>query len=351
MSKPNEIKVANKIRDALIKLKTQKNEDLIDKLKSCQLNLKDFTSNLSKLEKAYSNVYSLAAQRLRTRVSRDVNDLYHSANMARQLFETSEDKIPDFKSVFEEVVQLLYESDGDITIDDAKNTLSMETDPIELDGLYLGRFCISLCISEIPKLCRLSPYNIIALEPNPAATNSDVTHPHVSCEKLCEGDGTTVITNALVQARLADFFTIVKNVLETYNPDSPYVSLDDWEGISCYDCGYTVAGDECYYCENCEHDFCSSCSTYCQICDTTICLGCSFECPDCEQPVCHGCIAVCSECEETVCKNCINEEGLCHQCQEKRKEQENEEKKEEAGKPKANPTVQSDSVGEAIVHA
>ena len=22
---------------------------------------------------------------------------------------------------------------------------------------------------------------------------------------------------------------------------SPYVSLNDWEGISCYDCGYTVA--------------------------------------------------------------------------------------------------------------
>ncbi len=357
MSRHNEIKIANKIRDALIKLKTQKNEDLINKLKSCQLNLKDFTLNLGKLEKAYSNGYGLAAQRLRTRVSRDVNDLYHSVNIARQLFETSEDKIPDFKSVFEEVVQLIDEPDGDIVIDNVKDTLSMETDPIELEGLYLGKFCISLRISDIPKLCQTSPYNIIALEPNPAATNSDVTHPHVSGEALCEGDGTTVITNALVQARLTDFFTIVKNILETYNPDSPYVSIDEWDGTVCYDCGYVCDSDHRYYCEICSNDYCEECSSYCRVCDETTCLNCGGECPECEEFICRSCFVECSNCGKEMCKNCIEEDDLCFECKielenlENNENEKNNKETEQAETTKTSPMVLSDSVGETTVHA
>ena len=159
------------------------------------------------------------------------------------------------------------------------------------------------------------------------------------------------LRRAIEQGRFCDFFTLVVNILKTYNPDSPYVSLDSWEGISCYDCGYMVAGDDCYYCEDCERDYCSSCSTYCQICDTTICMGCSYECPSCNDPVCQSCIAKCRECEETVCKDCLTEEGLCKYCEEQGKENENEEQENETKKPETCTAVQSDSVGETTVHA
>ena len=40
---------------------------------------------------------------------------------------------------------------------------------------------------------RMSPTAIVALNPNPAATDDSVTHPHVRGERLCEGEGRTTI--------------------------------------------------------------------------------------------------------------------------------------------------------------
>jgi len=240
---------------------------------------------------------------------------------------------------------------GEIKFDLKARTISVITDPIVLEDISFGTFEIKLFINEIKKLHNESPYNIIALEPNPAGSDDNVTHPHVSHEKLCEGDGFIPIRKAIQQGRLCDFFTIITQILQTYNPDSPYVSLDDWEGMSCYDCGCTVASDDSYYCEDCERDYCSQCSTYCQICDTTICLGCAYECPNCNKPVCRHCTETCTECNEVFCKDCITEDGVCQNCLDKRKEQDNEEQNEETIESKPGVAVQSDSMGETIVHA
>ena len=346
----DKIKLANVLLDALYELKTAKLQYIQGKLENFSFKCSEVTKSSNIFNVAVNKSWFRSAEKIRSRVSRNLCDFTYHLNQFKDIINSDETKPQKLSGIFADLMQIEQEF-GELKFNLKAKTISVITDSIELDGISLGPFEIRLFIDQMSKLYSDTPYKAIALEPNPAATDDNVTHPHVSSEKVCEGDGQIAIRRAIEQGRLCDFFTMVVNILQTYNPDSPYVSLDDWEGISCYDCGYTVAGDECYYCENCEHDFCSSCSTYCQICDTTICLGCSFECPDCEQPVCQHCTAVCAECEETVCKNCINEEGLCHQCQEKRKEQENEEKKEEAGKPKANPTVQSDSVGEAIVHA
>ncbi|MCK5225184.1 MAG: hypothetical protein KAQ89_00545 [Planctomycetes bacterium] len=344
----DKIKLANMLLDALDKLK-------IARLQHIQGKLEDFSFKCSEVTKS-SNIFNAAvnkgwfksAEKIRSRVSRNLCDFSHHLNQFKDIINSDETKSQKLSGIFADLNQVEQEF-GELKFDLKAKTISVITDSIELDSISLGPFEIRLFVDQMSKLYSDAPYKAIAIEPNPAATDDNVTHPHVSSENVCEGDGHIAIRRAIEQGRLCDFFTMVVNILQTYNPDSPYVSLDDWEGISCYDCGYTVAGDECYYCENCEHDYCSSCSTYCQICDTTICLGCSFECPDCEQPVCQHCTAVCTECEETVCKNCINEEGLCHQCQEKRKEQENEEKKEETEKSQTSLEVQSDSVGQTAV--
>jgi len=117
---------------------------------------------------------------------------------------------------------------------------------VTLDGVYLGLFKIQLELDKLCKLYRDSPYCIIALDPHPAATSDEVTHPHVSNERLCEGDGSAAIKATLEEGRLYDFFTLVKNILNTYSPDSPYVALMDWDGEPCYDCGYVMSREDTY---------------------------------------------------------------------------------------------------------
>jgi len=87
------------------------------------------------------------------------------------------------------------------------------------------------------------------------------------------------------------------------------------------------------------------------MCDTTLCLGCAYECPSCNEPICQSCTAKCKDCEEAYCKDCLTEEGLCQSCEEQRKEDSDEEQASEPEKPETCVAIQSNSVGETIVHA
>ena len=346
----NIIKLSNLLLEALNELKTAR-------LQKIQASLEDFSYKCSDATKDSHLFYAAvekgwfgSAEKIRTRVNRNLNDFSYHLQRFKDLANSDETKLPKPADIFAELSQIDQEL-GEYQFDLKEKTISVITDPITLDDISFGSFEIKLSLNEINKLYTDSPYRVIALEPNPAGADSCVTHPHVSSEKLCEGDGVVSIRKAIEQGRLCDFFTMIVNILQTYNPDSPYVSLDDWEGISCYDCGYTVAGDDCYYCEYCERDYCSQCSSYCQMCDTTICLGCAYECPGCNEPVCQSCTDKCKECEEVFCKDCLTEEGLCQNCEENRKENSDEEQKEESTEPKAGAAVQPDSVGKIIVHA
>ena len=347
----NHTRVANMLLQALSALKQERLRTIQQRLENFSCNCSDVTKNSHIFQRAVDRCWYPAAEKIRLRISRNLNDFSHQLEQFKSIIKDDEIKPPKPGDIVAELLQIEQEF-GEIKFDLKAKTISVITESIVLDEISFGAFEIRLFLNEIKKLATESPYKIIALEPNPAGSDCDVTHPHVSHEKLCEGDGFIPIRKAIQQGRLNDFFTIIVQILQTYNPDSPYVSLDDWEGISCYDCGYTVAGDDCYYCEECENDFCSQCSSYCQICDTTICLGCSYECPACNQPVCRHCTVVCAECDETFCKDCIDDDGLCNNCQEQRKEQEDEELEEEAATaPEAELAVQSDSLGQTRISA
>lgn len=73
----------------------------------------------------------------------------------------------------------------------------MQTDVIELDGLYLGAFWIELSWSN-SRDTQLT-YQIVADDPHPAAHDSSTTHPHVSNQTLCEGEGSAAIKAAPVR--------------------------------------------------------------------------------------------------------------------------------------------------------
>jgi len=230
--------------------------------------------------------------------------------------------LPTLRQVLEDLDQIRHEF-GEYDYDRKAHVLSVSTDPITLEGVYLGAFKIAL---DLGRLTFRPAYRVIAEEPNPASTNSSVTHPHVSDEHLCEGEATLGITAALQEGRLCDFFLLVRSVLQHYNPESPFVSLSNWSGISCSDCGHVMDEDESYTCNGCDSSVCSDCIGCCDNCDSSRCGNCLTTCPACERRICGNCEETCSRCAKGCCSDCIEDE-LCPECHKQLKEQPHEQPK------------------------
>ncbi len=195
--------------------------------------------------------------------------------------------------------------------------LTVATEPITLEEMPLGAFEIRLNLESLGMGRHDPPYELLARAPNPASCNESITHPHIRDGQLCEGDAASPIKAALAEGRLCDFFMLVRSVLQTYNPHSPHVALENWHGSSCHDCSSLMNDDERSYCEACDHDFCESCISYCRCCDETQCLNCLENCPRCEERTCNDCMEVCLGCARTCCRSCLNE-GICPGCQDKK---------------------------------
>ncbi|MEQ8617693.1 MAG: hypothetical protein RIB44_14060, partial [Lacipirellulaceae bacterium] len=200
------------------------------------------------------------------------------------------------KAVLDELVGLTEEFEA-VAIDHRQQTISVRTVPIELEGVGLGTFEIALDWERL--FHDGASYSVVACQPNPAATDSEVTHPHVSSEKLCEGEGQGVIRTALSQGRLFDFFLLVQQVLLSYNPDSAYVTLDEWEGVRCFDCAGIAAPDDRCDCSACETALCYDCARCCCDCEELQCYECMDSCWACETNCCRHCLRSCEDCEQS----------------------------------------------------
>jgi hypothetical protein len=221
------------------------------------------------------------------------------------------------REIFNDLESLADEFD-DLTIDLSEPVLSVTTAPIVLEDIRLGRFQVRLHWGRIGMA---HPYEVLALEPNPASSSEGTTHPHIVDERLCEGDGKLPIARALHQGRLFDFFQIVNRVLNTYNPSSAYVALSDWEGRGCSDCGEVVDPDDERTCGMCEVTLCGNCALTCERCEAPCCYECSSRCESCGQNLCRGCAHECEDCHRLLCEPCLSESDLCPDCQETAHEQ------------------------------
>jgi hypothetical protein len=199
-----------------------------------------------------------------------------------------------------------------VDIDPGEHKLSVTTDRIVLEEVNLGPFEIRL---DWHLLGSSPAYRVVALDPNPAAKNEDVTHPHVQDGSLCEGEGRSAVQAALAECRLYDFFLLVSRLLHTYGRGSAYVELSDWHGVPCEDCGEYVDEDDRYYCRRCDAVLCSGCSAACGACGEPFCSGCLGTCAACDQEYCSSCLETCRACRKPVCEDC-REDGLCRQCRE-----------------------------------
>jgi hypothetical protein len=188
-------------------------------------------------------------------------------------------------------------------------------------------------------------YFVKALQPLCHRTNDHYTHPHISCDKLCEGDATEAIAISLAEGRLTDFFDLINSILKTYNPRSPYSPLETWlSGDNCYECGSELheesictcnlcgssdvyCNDCMYYCDSCNEyvcsdhfvrcsecssRFCEECMSTCDVCGIYLCSDCRCECEHCGKNLCGDCSYTCNVCEDCICSRCYNK---CNQCE------------------------------------
>jgi hypothetical protein len=207
--------------------------------------------------------------------------------------------------IYAELVGLFAEFD-DVECNLRQRTISVVTEPVVLDDVHLGPFRIELDLEYGDD--GLPDYSVSPTDPHPATCDDEVTHPHVRDGGLCAGEGTVPIRRALEDGRLGDFFRIISQVLHTYNPGSAYVELDEWEGDSCAACGTSVAEDELVRC------WASS---------ESVCCECAVNCPECGHDFAPDRTEVCEGCEDPYCTNCLDE-GLCHACREKARDEEHQ---------------------------
>ncbi|MCA9023041.1 MAG: hypothetical protein KDA74_22990, partial [Planctomycetaceae bacterium] len=159
---------------------------------------------------------------------------------------TAEKPVPAIHIVYEDLLAL-EEEFGDYIIDLKTKTISVVTESIMLEGVYLGAFEIRLELAN-PNAGTPFHYQVIAHDPQPPITNDSVTHPHVQYDNVCEGDARVPIRRSLEQGRLLDFFVLVNRLLLTYNADSPYVALSDWHSAECSECADVVTTEEQTHC-------------------------------------------------------------------------------------------------------
>lgn len=307
------LRIASTVHDRLLAAATTRRRTAFAMLSQVTEMLDDLPRLRQRFDWACQRAMTTASNRLIEQASRQLNCVASVATNVRQaLDDACNQQTPRLSDILAELQQAEDDFDQPLQYDRSAATLSLTTGPIILDGLNLGQFQIRLNLKDFGQSTAGRAYRIIAKQPNPAAGNDHVTHPHVSSESLCEGDACTPIRNALIQGRLADFFNIVRGVLTTYNADSPYVRLDEWDGQPCYDCGSLISNGDAFYCEYCERDYCESCYGNCRVCDASLCYCCQSRCESCGGMYCPECEAVCLECHTAQCKTCMPK---CPGCQ------------------------------------
>lgn len=211
------------------------------------------------------------------------------------------------REIYDDLVSLETEYPA-LRIDLKDRELAVTTEPISLDDVHLGPFEIVVDWSG-----GSLTYSVVALAPNPAGGGDSVTHPHVSDNTLCEGDGRTTIRRCLATGRLFDFFMVVSRTLATYNAESAFVSLEEWDGRSCSRCGDSPDRDYLSSCERCGCELCDECSVSCGACGRSCCDDCRAPCSACGDHCCGACLKRCRTCHEKFCEECLDD-GTCNRC-------------------------------------
>lgn len=277
--------------------------------------------------------WSAAADRVRDSLSAELEYLTSQLRSRIVSLQNCDGQaVPSLRTLYDELVATETEYGG-LAVKGSE--LAVTTDSIVLEGIRLGSFEIRL---DLDRIGTDSPFSVIAQEPNPAATDPDVTHPHVNAGSLCLGEGRAAVNAALAEGRLFDFFVLVDRVMHTYAAGSAYIEMDRWRGVPCHDCDCPLSEDDAYSCQSCDETLCGDCQFCCGGCSTGFCSGCIDRCVQCDERYCASCLTRCNRCRRDVCESCL-EEDLCPDCREEL-ENELEEQSEEIPETTTDVTTQ-----------
>ena len=335
--------VADRVREALLHLQESRYLECTRQVNLFAFRLQDVSGDSKKLGLAVTHGWLAAAEQCCKSIDRHLDEIPYAISKLQTLLDRREKMVPTLSGMVEELKALNAEFD-DVAFNSEESALCVVTEPITLEDVYLGRFRILLDLDKLGELYQKVAYYIVAIDPHPAANDETITHPHVSNEVLCEGDGSAAIRAALEEGRLCDFYCMVRGVLTTYNPDSPYVPLANWDGVACYDCGYVMDSESSYYCSYCNDAVCDNCSRVCTNCGEVVCGECVSHCEVCDRSLCPECAKTkCSECESVCCESCLSD-GLCPECKEE-KENNDEEQSETTDENTDTTTPQTTALG------
>lgn len=278
---------------------------------ACQI----LTARHGRIAKARRRGWHLAAGRLQPEMLPDAYRIRDAAHELLQLQRTGDLPIPPLRAILDELQELQVEFTY-VRFEPNDQQIVARTEPITLEEIELGPFALQLHLDRLAREPGSGCFECVALQPNPAANNASVTHPHVSDGMLCAGEATGPIRLALSQGRVCDAFMLVSGVLHTYNASSPYVSLEEWEGATCPECSDTVRRrDEMCFCDGCERDVCDGCMGRCDLCEGSCCHACLESDQVSRQECCPSCRKTCSKCDRTVDSDSFDEPTqLCPEC-------------------------------------
>lgn len=267
---------------------------------------------VARIRRADSHGWKLAAGHLRTELQYVFRSLLSQVEACdRELAAVLPSTyIASVTEIYADLI-VLEQDFGGVAFCAQDHSLSVTTRSIVLEGRHLGHFEIRL---DWQRLRQEAAYRVIARDPRPAATQDEVTHPHIRGEILCEGEGHIAIRRALAQGRFLDFFELVLSVLETYNGDSAFVGLDEWEGLSCADCDEFVDREYGLDCKRCDATVCRDCKSICGRCEANFCSDCIASCASCRDAHCGRCLSHCSACQELMCSECLDLNERCPYC-------------------------------------
>ncbi|MEZ6093457.1 MAG: hypothetical protein R3C03_04345 [Pirellulaceae bacterium] len=286
---------------------------------------KSYQENGSRLDQQALRMSLAKSRRWKVAEAKAREDYYRELRKLRDCLEAELSKdvepaglVANETDLFRDILALAEEF-AEVNFDIKAKRLSVYTKDIMLEDIMLGAFEIEI---HLDTLSADRPYyQVIAAAANRASSNDSVTHPHVQDDRLCEGEAQPAIKLALQHGRLLDFFQLVEHVLGTYNPSSAYVTIRDWEGMTCGHCGHSADSDECRECAGCEAVICDECVYRCNDCEDSFCGNCDEPCSGCLESVCKSCIRTCDECDERNCSDCLSENERCTTCEEKANEE------------------------------
>jgi hypothetical protein len=140
------------------------------------------------VEKARERGWHLAARSQQAHLQSVLRAVAESLREAQEKMLLPPPSLPSLNDLLAELQNLDVEFD-DVVLDQ-KTFLAVQTDSIVLEGIDLGRFSIRFHWVRLAQRDSQSCFDVVALDPNSASSNEDVTHPHVRSQQLCAGDAT-----------------------------------------------------------------------------------------------------------------------------------------------------------------